>query len=254
MTMNEYEEIIRRMENHITRTIDGKVLSSLISMIYRCALKPSEIRNLSIKHVYKKGKVSAQITLDDGSIPIANPEQDLLQGHLEYLKQKGYSTKANSPLFPNRRKEQYSTRLLQIHLEKFFHFEARLEKIRQEGIRKYYKNLIDQGISEGKAIESTAKFARSSVRHTNDILRDQIRYSGSREGSFNTLKKAIEKFTSNPELRTQNQNERAAEKILKRIAIKDKLGGPQKEELEEEVKLALQSNLESLEDDEDDFF
>ncbi len=120
LTAAEIEEFITRLESVKTNAIDGVVLSNLVRACFELALKKKELIDLSIGDVAKGGVVSDIIRVGDYELNLLELPQakKMLQGHIDYLKKKGYQLYSNKPLFPTKKKVRYSEKNLDNHLNK----------------------------------------------------------------------------------------------------------------------------------------
>jgi len=118
VTAAEIEDLISRLESVNTSTIDGVVLSNLVCVCSECALKKSELIELSIEDVAKGGVVRDIMRVGDLEFRLSGQAKKMLQSHIDYLKKSGYRLYPTKPLFPTRKKTRYTEKTLDNHLKK----------------------------------------------------------------------------------------------------------------------------------------
>lgn len=158
--------------------IDGRILGGALKLIYFCGFKKSEIINLKIKHVIRRGggvvdELQSCQKIVAGTIhriTIPNCAKDIIRNHLLYLKRKGYRYTRNDPLFPQRNKLQYEERKLGKDLAKFSE-KIQFEDIRRAGIYREFNQLKKkEGFDKEIAFREVAEYARTSIKHIKNII------------------------------------------------------------------------------------
>lgn len=215
ITQPEMDELIESLAKVSTATIDGVVLSNLVRTCYECGLKTNELIALSVGDVSKGGKINDLMDVGDSKIPLSERAKEILQGHIDYLKIKGYPQYSSKPLFPTKSKKRYSQKNLGNHLKAAQdpkktsgsiksedpkqesakgHFT--LEKIRQAGICDHYDELKSKRVSANDYFEETKIFARTSYGHLRGILTGNILQTGKKsiEGKDIEYLEAIDKI------------------------------------------------------------
>lgn len=117
MKQAETEDLIASLESMQTKVIDGFILSNLVRTCHECALKKAELIKLSILDVASGGKIRDFMEVGDSEIELSEQAKKFLQGHIDYLKRKGYKLKPLSPLFPTRKNRRYTAKTLDNHLK-----------------------------------------------------------------------------------------------------------------------------------------
>jgi integrase len=181
----DFQKLIDSIENHNTFRFDVKEISTIVKMAYYTGLKREELAGLSCGDVLLKGKkkfVSNSIKTKKRKVCIDADIQEMLKEYLDHLKNQGLKTNKKSPLFPNKDGGDYDERRLSSHINKFtrplFRRHFGLDRIRQSGICKYYDDLIGKGVKADQALEKTAKFAGSTIRHMEGLLSGRIQPAG----------------------------------------------------------------------------
>jgi site-specific recombinase XerD len=113
----EIEDAINRIASVKTGAIDGVVLSNLVRLCNECGLKKSELIGLSVGDVAKGGVVRDVMRIGEDEIILSDPAKQLLQNHIDYLRQSGYRLYPTYPLFPTRWKIRYLAKTLDNHLK-----------------------------------------------------------------------------------------------------------------------------------------
>lgn len=189
---------IRDMLSERTRAFDGVVLSNLVGVCYECALKKNELVSLSIRDVATKGEVHETLLVNGSRIELAGNAIKIFKKHIDYMKTKSYRMYPTSPLFPAVNNKRYSERNLHNHLQKVFGDDIKLglERIRQAGICNFYEKMKIKRHSPKQCLELTARFARNSERHTEDLLQGKIQTSGKKISPFSLYLKKIGEIES----------------------------------------------------------
>jgi hypothetical protein len=226
-----------RMRSVSSTSFDGVVLSNLAWTCYECALRKSELINMSIGDVASKAVVGVRMRIDGGDkkdklLPLSNSAKQVLQDHMQHLEQSGYKRYPSSPLFPTKRKTRYPERSLQNHWKNICDAcgtEISLEEVRQGGICSYYDFLKANGLSPRDCLKNTAEYARISERHAADLLGDQIQPTGNKPNALYDHLEEIEKFEMDSEKTGINCKE--AIRILKKIRRDSELDADEKKAL-----------------------
>jgi integrase len=114
----DIDDLIARLDSVKTSKIDGVVLSNLFRVCCECALKKSELIELSIEDVAKGGIVRDILRVGDSELRLSGQAKQVLQNHIDYLKKSGYRLYPTKPLFPTRKKTRYTEKTLGNHLKK----------------------------------------------------------------------------------------------------------------------------------------
>jgi hypothetical protein len=117
ITQPEMDELIESLAKVSTATIDGVVLSNLVRTCHECGLKKNELIDLSVGDVSKGGKANDSMQVGGQPITLSERAKRILQGHIDYLKEKGYPRYPTKPLFPMKNKNRYSKKTLDNHLK-----------------------------------------------------------------------------------------------------------------------------------------
>jgi hypothetical protein len=198
-------DLAAKVELTNTPFIDGKILSSLIKVVFHCGLKKSDLLELNIGDIVdKKGDIRQSIY---GCIPVTDEVNVIFRDYIDYLKTRGYSRIKSAPLFPTRNKGRYESRQLQYHLGKCIRGlreEIGLEKIRQSGICRFYEKMLVEGRSVSECLQETTQFSRCTLRHVEGILKNRIIPAGKKKDPFMEHYKIIEKIESDNKLIDEN--------------------------------------------------
>lgn len=187
-------ELCKKIENSNHIMLNKKILSNLVKLIFYQALKRNEIVNLRFGNI----KSVFYIKFNNGSITtLASKSLDVISDHLNYMKRNLYPTDKMDLVFPrDHRKTFYPAKILSKEINyilKQTDKDINLEKIRQSGICYFYQNKIFHGFDSRTALELTSKFARHTIKHTRNILRNKIDPSGTKPMSSKTkIKKLVE--------------------------------------------------------------
>ena len=102
LSQNTLLEIFQRMEKSTSRFSDGRILAGLARMAYYCGLRKEEFIDLKVGDILAKagGGIVDEIKTKSGNILIDDRVRGFLQGHLDYLRRKGYRVSPTFPLFP----------------------------------------------------------------------------------------------------------------------------------------------------------
>ena len=90
VTQIEIEDLISRLESVKTKVIDGIVLSNMVRICHECALKKSELIDLSIMDVASGSKIRDFMEVGDSVIKLSGQAKKFIQAHIDYLKIKEY--------------------------------------------------------------------------------------------------------------------------------------------------------------------
>ena len=193
----EIGKLTKSLANVKKPTLDGYVLSNMISTCYECGLKNGELIDLSLEDVSQKGQVNNVMKVDGSTISLSGRAKGIIQSQIDYLVNNGYSRYPHKPLFPMKCKRRYSARTLNSHLNRAQDTEIHLEKIRQAGICSHYEELRTQGLAAQDCLTKTKEFARTSFRQVKGILTDNIQLPGKREltGEDIEIEKEIDSIT-----------------------------------------------------------
>ena len=105
------------MESLRPDPIDGIVLSNLVRVCHECALKKSELIELSVGDVAKGGVVGDVMQIGESKVSLSQQAKQVLQDHIDYLKKNDYRMYPTYPLFPARNKKRYTPKNLDNHLK-----------------------------------------------------------------------------------------------------------------------------------------
>ena len=125
VTQTEIEDLIAGLESAKSKNFDGFILSNLIRTCHECALKKVELIDLSIMDVASGGKIRDFMEVGDSVIELSGQAKKFLQGHIDYLKNKEYKVKPQSPLFPTIKDRRYTAKTLDNHLKEAQNAETR---------------------------------------------------------------------------------------------------------------------------------
>jgi hypothetical protein len=204
--------------------IDGAVLSNLVRICYECALKKSDLINLTVGDVSKKGKVGEEIRVPGSENPRRPTARGkyVIQQHIDDLKDAGYRLYSSYPLFPTKKtKRKYNGRTLDYHLNKALDGNRiNLEEIRQAGIHAFYNSLRSQGISDIEGIKLASNFAGISERHASDLLKGAIQSTGKKLPPIIRHSKKIRNF----------------EKKVRSVGSLDKISPPNYDQIRRSIK------------------
>jgi len=117
VTSADIDNLTARMKTVKTRTIDGIVLSNLVRVCHECALKKGELIALSVGDVAKGGVVGDVIQIGESEVTLLPQAKQVLQDHIDYLKNNGYRMYPTYPLFPTGDKKRYTDRNLDNHMK-----------------------------------------------------------------------------------------------------------------------------------------
>ena len=117
VTQTEIEDLIAGLESAKSKNFDGFILSNLVRTCHGCALKKSELLKLSIMDVASGGKIRDFMEVGDSTIELSGQAKKFLHAHIEYLKNKEYKMKPQSPLFPTIKDRRYTEKTLDNHLK-----------------------------------------------------------------------------------------------------------------------------------------
>jgi hypothetical protein len=177
----DVSEIIKKIETSDLEHIDSIMLSNLVKLVHQLGLKKGQALKLKIKDVVdSSGNLVKQINIDNRKISVHPEAERLIDGHIDYIKANGsYNTDEESPLFQNRRGEEYSEAARQ--LRKNFN-SPKFEKIRQGGLKKYDDSL--KHLSDEKRMNEMEKFTGLSPKQISGIINDRMQKAGRKKAPY----------------------------------------------------------------------
>jgi len=180
-SLNDKTEFSEEKFNEIIGEIDQDdwILANIARLVYYAGFHKNEVENIKIGNVRQGGAVVSEIEpfLSEtrkaySTIPIILKDESkkIIEDHIYKLSNEGYYFNTDSYLFPDKKtKEQYVSRTLTRHLEKYFG-KISFDKLRANGIQRREKQLEEMHISASQRIEELLKFSRHSRSSTTKKL------------------------------------------------------------------------------------
>jgi hypothetical protein len=171
----EIDDLLQQVQEKKKGKIDGTVLSTLLTLLYKCGLHLNEVGEIRIEDLnYNDNNELRDITIT-GSTPIPIPEEvrGPLQDYLAYLRDKGYPAIPRSRLFP----KYNDTKKIARHLEKFSK-KIGVNEIRKVGIKRHWYLMKQQGLRDNAAIQATAYQFRMTERSVDQSIKGRIQPAG----------------------------------------------------------------------------
>lgn len=177
---NKTSNLFNKIRNSKHHHIDGKMLFTMINLVFWLALKKSEVMDLKIEDVIdNQGQIYSQIQIGNSTIPAPENIKRLINDHINYLRNTpGYQSQSNSFLFQDKKGGKYTE--ARRHLKNKFSQSKPFEEIRQAGIMCYYNSLSSMR-TKTERYKKTAEFARNkTVKSIKGIITDNKLQAGKR--------------------------------------------------------------------------
>lgn len=191
ITKKDFDNLIDEVKKCGYKKFDPEVLTKLLLLCYQCALKKSELINLKIGDVFKNDFITDAIEIGESRLELGSTTKRILMNYSHHLRDNGYKTQPQSPLFPTVNKNFYKKKTLQNHLKEVSAGKIGLNKIRKLAICCYYDNLTKTNAAPQECLKKTSAFARLRERSTAQLLTDQIQPAGKQ---FNVTAYYLEKI------------------------------------------------------------
>lgn len=162
-------ELVQDLRSSRQPVAHGVNLANLIRLCFECALKSNELVGLSVGDVFSKGNPREMMRLGKTrKVNLSGNARPVVEEQISHLRDKGFKLYSSSPLFPDKKKKPYISRILRNDLKPFFLKQKTpmsLEKIRQSAICHYYEMLKLSGSRPLDCLSATAKFANIQIRN-----------------------------------------------------------------------------------------
>ena len=178
------DNLLQQIQESKSGKIDGTVLSTLLTLIYKCGLQLDEVPEIRINDLnYNENNELRHIRITDSTlVTIPDEVKRRLQDYLAYLSDKGYPSIPRSLLFP----KYTDTKKIVRHLKKFSE-RIGINEIRKVGIKRHCYLMKEQGLGAEAAIESAASQFRIKARSVDQVIKDNIQPAGRPKPTENDL-------------------------------------------------------------------
>jgi hypothetical protein len=178
------DNLIQQIQESNVGRIDGTVLSTLLTLIYKCGLQLNEAPEIRIEalHYDDNSELDSITITASTSILIPDEVKSRLKDYVAYLSDKGYPAIPRSLFFP----KYNETKKIIRHLKKFS-AEIGVMEIHKAGIKRHYDLMIKRKIKHKEALASTALQFRRTARGVEQVIEDKIQPAGRPKPTASTI-------------------------------------------------------------------
>lgn len=184
------EDFLNNIRLNAPPKIDGRELSTALELIFSCGVQMNEIQDIKIDSlIYNKNNILTAIQIQGNPpINVTDRARTILSIYVNYLQSNPkFFADSNPPLFPKYR----NVKAIQRDIDKFSE-NIRVQEIHKVGVKKHFKDLLDQGVNEKESLQDTAQHFRMTERSVKQLIDNKIQKAGiPKESDYDIELKAI---------------------------------------------------------------